>query len=91
MRDENNVLWRRIIKTEVFDTDLAEFQSVNEERRMTHEVNWLVKLQDRSDLPAVPKLYAHGWKSREDFTYVRVLESPEDCIWNFVSSPYHQV
>ena len=44
MRDENNVLWRRIIQTEVFETDLAEFKSVNDERRLTHEVNWLVKL-----------------------------------------------
>ena len=36
----------------------------------------------------MPKLFAHGWKSTDDFTYVQVLERPEVNLWKFVTSPY---
>ena len=69
--------WEREEKTEVNFTDMAALESTGIKEATRRELYWLVKLQGQPDLPAIQRLFGHGWVAPDSLTYALVTERSE--------------
>ena len=71
---------------EVQQYDMTEIRSTVREEVFARELFWLERLRGESDLPAVKRLYSHGWLQPQDLQYVLVVELPEASLFKLLET-----